>query len=139
MPHELRCQGTKADGTPCGAAARFIDPDTGYCASHDPAKREKLLQAARKGGKATARRNARDGLKPDELPDLESPQDAAKRLDLIAQAVGTGRLGHQEGRTMTGAVKEWLKAFEAGSLADRVEELQQQLAEARGAKLERVK
>lgn len=138
MPPELRCRATNARGEPCGAPARLVDAETRLCASHDPECRERMREAARRGGEATARRLTRPGLDPEELPPLETPQDAARRLDLIARAVGTGRLGHAEGRSMTSAVREWLRAFEAGDVAERMEELRAQLDAIKGQERPRV-
>lgn len=141
MTEELRCKATNRDGDPCGVLPHLVDPESGLCYAHQPGVREQLIEAGKKGGAATAKKWKRKGLAEEELPELRTPHDAAARLDLIARAVGTSRLGHNEGRTMVSAVQQWLKAHEAGALEDKVQELRRQLREAKGegAKLERVK
>lgn len=83
MPPELRCEATCLDGTPYEAPAKLIDEKTGLCRSHDPAKREAIKEAARRGGEATARRFRAVGLGEDELPPLTSPvgTDGYGRVD----------------------------------------------------------
>lgn len=124
MVQEPRCQAKKADGTPCLAPSSLVDPVSGFCASHDPAKRDRILAAARRGGEANRRKLQAPGLGPDELPPLESPQAAERWLEILGKAVATGRLGHHEATAIVRAVREFLRAHEAGSMADKVEELQ---------------
>lgn len=138
MPQETSCKGEKADGSPCGALPRFVDPETGYCAAHDPDNREALREAARKGGQATARKLKRKGLDEDELPPLTSPQAAETWLETVARAVAVGRLGHHEGKAVIKAIREWIRVREAGEQAERLEELAEKLEAAKG-KLEVVK
>jgi len=123
VPPERSCRGERADGTACRAPGNLVDPETGFCPSHDPKKREKVLEAARKGGKATARKLKRKGLDPDELPPLDSPQAAERWLEEIGRAVSTGRLGHHEATAAVRAVREWLRAHSEGEVAEEVEEL----------------
>ena len=40
----------------------------------------------------------------------------------------TGRLANRDGQVVVQAVREWLKAHEAGRVAERVEELREQVA-----------
>ena len=121
------CIGTKADGTPCGAPASLVDEQTKLCRSHDPASREAIKAAARKGGKATARRYGPTGLNEHELPPLNSPEVAEIWLERIARAVSTGRMPHQDARAATSALQQWLKAHEVGKMADKLETLREQL------------
>jgi hypothetical protein len=116
-----------------------VSPETGFCPAHAPGGRERLLKAARKGGEATARKLARQGLGDEELPPLGSPQAAELWLEVVGRAVASGRLGHHEGRTITGAVREWLKARDVGEHADRLEELEAKLRAFRRGELEVVK
>ena len=118
-----RCQATKADGTPCGAPEALVNNKTGFCPSHGPGAAEHLAEAGRKGAAATARKFKLGGLDPDDLPPLDRPQAAEQWLETIGRAVATGRLGHNEARSAVGAVRQWLKANEAGAVAERLEEL----------------
>jgi len=130
MPPGLTCKATCKDGTPCEAPAKLIDRTTGLCRSHDPAKREAIKEAARRGGEATARRFRAIGLGEDELPPLTSPEVAEIWLERIARAVSTGRMPHQDARAATSALQQWLKAHEVGKLADKLEKLRAQLEQA---------
>lgn len=124
-----RCKATRKDGSPCGAPPEFVDPETGLCSTHEPGGRERSREAARKGGRATARRLKRSGLEPEELPPLDSPRAAERWLEVTGRAVATGRLGHREGRTIVSAVKEWLGAHDAGRVSERLNALMDALSE----------
>lgn len=128
MPPERTCGATRADGSPCGAPSSFVDPATGLCPAHAEDASERLREAARKGGEATARRLRREGLEEDELPALESPRAAERWLEAVGRAVATGRLGHNEGRTVVRAVREFLRAHEAGEVTERLDALMDALA-----------
>lgn len=128
MPPERRCDGTKADGSSCGAPPNLIDPETGCCPAHGPDGREKMREIARKGAEATKRRWRDGGLDADELPPLDGPRAAEHWLEVTGRAVATGRLGHREGRTIVSAVKEWLSAHDAGRVSQRLEALMDALA-----------
>lgn len=130
------CDGTKPDGSPCGAPSNLVDPDSGFCPSHDPDNRERVQEAARKGGEATARKLKREGLQEDALPKLDSPQAAERLLEVVARAVTTGTLGHNAAKAVARLVREWLRAREAGEVEDRVTELERKLAAARRGELE---
>lgn len=79
-----------------------------------------MADRGRKGAEATARKWKGKGLDPDELPALDGPQAAAQWLQVIGRAVATGRLGHREGATVVRAVEAFLKAHDAGDIADQV-------------------
>lgn len=127
MPPELRCKATCANGSPCDSPSKLIDRETGLCRSHDPAKRDAIKAAARRGGQATARRNRSTGLEEHELPPLNSPEVAEIWLERIARAVATGGLPHNDARAATAAIQQWLRAHEAGRMADKLETLREQL------------
>jgi hypothetical protein len=101
----------------------------GLCPAHRPGGRERLREAGRKGAEVSAhvRRKAK-GLRAGELPPLRTPQDAEVWLETIGRTVAEGRLRNQDADAATRAVREWLKAHEAGKVAERVEELQEQVA-----------
>ena len=129
MAPERTCSAMRDDGSPCGAPSNLVDPETGLCPSHSENARERLREAARKGGEATARKLKGKGLSDDEIPPLRSPQDAERVLEVVIRAVATGRLGHNEGRTIVRGVREFLRAHEKGVEADRIDALMDALAE----------
>ncbi len=135
MPPGQRCRDTRADGKPCGTPENLVDPETGLCPAHRPGGREKLREAARKGAAATARKwRGRGGLEPGELPQLGTPHDAQRALDIVAHAAAEGRLPQRQADATTRAVREWLRAYEAGAVTDRLEELRATVAELKGEK-----
>lgn len=134
----MQCDALKGDGSRC--AVKFgISPESRMCWSHDPIRQEQAQRARRLGGKRAAESQKGYGLESDELPPLTTPQDAGTWLEQIGRAVATGRLGHHEGTAITRTVREWLRAFDAGAVADEVERLRQQVAELKGKKLKRLK
>lgn len=139
MPSELRCKATREDGEPCGAPASFVDPETGLCWTHSEEGREKAREAARKGGRAKARKDRRDGLEPGDLPPLDSPQAAERWCEVVGRAVATGRLSHHEGKAVVRAVREFLRSHEAGEYTERVEELEEKVAAIKRGDLEVVR
>lgn len=130
----MPCQGTKDDGSPCGAPERFVGDD-GWCHSHRPGSKEKLSEWGRKGGKA---RPSKRKLREEDLPPLDSPQAASTWLETVGRAVATGKLTHNEGKAVARLVREWLRAREAGELEDRMERLEEKLAAAKRGELEAV-
>lgn len=136
---EPRCRATTQAGEPCGAPSSMIDPSTGLCPAHRPGGRDRLRIAGAKGAEATrAKWRGRGGLSEDELPPLDGPEAAESWLEAIGRAVATGRLGHNEAKAATGAIREWLRAHEAGAMSERVESLRKQLDRLRSSKAVRV-
>ncbi len=128
-----RCRGTTKAGKPCQAIRCMVNPVTGYCPAHGPGAFERLSEAGKKGAEATRAKWRGKGLREEELPELRTPEDAEAWLEALARAVSTGRLGHHEARAATGALREWLRAHEAGAVSERVGQLKKQLDELRGA------
>lgn len=129
MPSELTCEYVKDNGEPCGAPASLVDPETRLCWTHSEEGREKIREAASKGGQATARRLKGKALDEEELPPLDSPQAAERWLEAVGRAVATGKLGHNEGRTVVKAVREFLRAHDAGQVSERLDRIMDALAE----------
>ncbi len=128
MSAEARCRATRSGGEPCGAPPQLIGED-GFCPAHRPGARERLSQAGRKGAEATARKlRGAGGLEPGELPVLRTPHDAQRALDIVAHAAAEGRLPQRQADATTRAVREWLRAWEAGAVAEQVEELRRKVA-----------
>ena len=135
-----RCKAIKPDGERCRTPEHLVDPSTGLCLSHAPGASERLAEAGRKGAEATRRRFKRTGLEPDELPPLNSPETAELWLENIGRAVSTGRIGHHEASAAVRAIREWLRAHDAGKVTARVSDLQKQLEQLRkGSKLKAVR
>lgn len=126
-----KCQATRADGEPCGAPEKFVDPETELCPSHQKDAGKRLSEAGRKGAEATNRRYRGKKLSEEELPPLDSPQAAEIWLENVGRAVATGRLSASEGSTVKSTVREWLRAREAGEMQDRIADLEEKLEAAR--------
>ena len=129
MPPELRCKARCADGSRCEAPARFVDPETRLCPAHDPARRQAIREAARKGGQATARKLQAKGVRPPSSFPLETYDDAERWLELILRAVLGGGITHHQARAAVSAVEAWMKAHDEGRVTDRLAELEAALSE----------
>ena len=131
-----RCSALNAEGKPCGSPESVVDPESGLCWAHQPGGRERLVEAGRKGAEATARKlRGRGGLEPGELPELGTPHDAQRALDIVAHAAAEGRLPQRQADATTRAVREWLRAWEAGAVAEQIAQLQRKVAALGGEKL----
>ena len=135
-----RCSATNIAGEPCGAPASMVN-DEGLCPAHRPGAKDHLAAIGHKGAEATRKKfHKGKGLDPGELGPLETPQDAARWLEAVGRTVSTGRLTHHQGRTIAATVREWLRAWDSGQVAEDLDKLRQQVAELKGKrKLERVK
>ncbi len=79
-------------------------------------------------------------MRPGELPELRTPHDAQRALNIVAHAAAEGRLPQRQADATTRAVREWLRAYEAGAVTDRLEELRTHVEELKNEKkLRRVK
>lgn len=121
---ERSCRATKADGTPCASPARLVDPSSGFCPSHDPAKREMLMEAASMGGKAATRNRKAKGLDPDDLPPLDSYEAAETWTHVIGRAAALGTISSSAANAALRAVKEWREARDGGRISERLEALE---------------
>ncbi len=136
-----RCRARNQDGQPCRSPEHLVDPKVGYCSAHAPGGHERMSEIGRKGAEAAARKLRRAaGLEPGELPELGTPHDAQRALDIVAHAAAEGRLPQRQADATTRAVREWLRAYEAGAVTDRLEELRTHVEELKNEKkLRRVK
>ncbi len=136
-----RCRAKNAEGKPCRAPEGMVDSTTRYCPAHRPGATERLREAGKKGAKVSTRlKQKATGLSSDELPPLDSPQAAATWLEAIGRAVACGRLANRDAIAATKAVREWLRAHEAGTVTEQVTELRQKVEELKkGNQLEVVK
>lgn len=129
----MRCKATNAAGKPCGAPPSIVREETGLCRAHDPARKDELRASCLKGGRATARKFKR--IETEDLPELESPQDAAVWLEVVGRACALGRIGHNEARAVTSAVRQWLAAHEKGELSDEIRRLAEEIERVRGLRI----
>ena len=128
-----RCRATNAKGQPCRSPHTLIGPD-GLCPAHRPGGEQVNRRRARQGARRTKK-----ALLLDDLPALQSPQDAETWLEVVGRAVATGTLPASKGQVAASCVRAWLSAHEQGKVSDRLEELKATVAELRGEKLRRVK
>lgn len=133
-----RCRALTQAGQPCRAPSSMVD-HTGFCPAHRPGARERLVEAGRRGGRATRVMWRGKGLASSDLPPLRTPQDAETWLEALGRAVATNELGHHEATAVTRTIREWLRAHEAGAVSERVERLRRQLDELRAGKLKVVR
>ncbi len=116
-----------------------MDPEAGYCPAHAPGGQERMSEIGKKGAEAAARKlRGRGGLEPGELPELRTPRDAQAALDIVAHAAAEGRLPQRQADATTRAVREWLRAWEAGAVAEQIAQLQRKVAALGGEKLKAV-
>ncbi len=98
-----------------------------------------MADLGRKGAAATARKwRGAHGLEPGELPQLGTPHDAQTALDIVAHAAAEGRLPQRQADATTRAVREWLRAWEAGAVAEQVAQLQRKVAALGSEKLKAI-
>lgn len=127
-PSARRCAGLTG-GEPCRVPPEMLRPGADgawWCWSHDPANAHQRNAAATRGGLTTKLR-ARRGLDPEELPPLDSHENAEKWAATIAEAVATGRLSSAQGSTALRAVAEWRACHDAGRLVQRLAALEAKL------------
>lgn len=83
---------------------------------------------SRRGLKGALRQGKGLHLDTSDLPPLRSPKDAETWLERIGRAVATGRLRNRDGDVTVRAVREWLRAHEAGKVTEQVQKLGEQVA-----------
>lgn len=126
-----QCGHEKDDGDRCEVGFGLC-PDCGKCWTHCPHREKERQEARSRGGKETRKRYGADGLRDEELPPLEDVEAAERWLEIIARAVGAGRLSYKDGTAMVKAVKEFLRARERReALEKQLEEVKDQVAELR--------
>lgn len=93
-----------------------------------------MRERASKGGKVSAAKRKKQGILPEELPELSSHDAAEVWLDVVGRAVATGRVDNRDAQACIRAVDTFLKARaekeqsqRIGELRERMEELQAQL------------
>ena len=122
MEDRQTCAGLKLDGEQC--TSPFVVNGTRFCSAHQPGGREEMQRRGLMGALACRRSN---GLDPDELEELETHEDAKRRLDLIGQAVLTGRLRDGQANAAVRSVEAWLRAEGERLTVAVVEDLRRQV------------
>lgn len=122
------CGFEKEDGEMCAAGFGLCE-EHGYCWSHDPCREDQRQKARKRGGEATAKRYAASGLKEEDLPPLDSPQAAERWCEIVARAVATRRLSHNEGKTIARLIREFIRSHDAGSVTKRLDRLMDALSD----------
>jgi len=122
MEGQEKCAGVKLDGEQC--TSPFVVTGTRYCSAHQPGGRQEMQRRGLMGALASRRSH---GLDPDELEELETHEDAKRRLDLIGQAVLTGRLRDGQANAAVRSVEAWLRAEGERLTVAVVEDLRRQV------------
>lgn len=86
-----------------------------------------MSKIAALGGEATARVWESEGFTLDELPPLESLEDAKLALDAIRRGVLCRKCTHNEATAATRAVGEWVKTVSAVDTKQLVTDLRSEL------------
>jgi len=102
------CAGWKVDGQPCQSP--FIVAGSRFCSAHQPDGGREEMQRRGRLGALIQQRSRSGGLDEDELPALETHDDAKEWLGLIARAVCGGRLRESAAQAAIRAIECWLKA-----------------------------
>lgn len=120
------CRGTRNDGEPCRQTEMLNDE--GLCPAHRPGAQERLREAGRRGGEATAsRRRGEDTLDPDALGELDSYSDAKRWLGIIARSVLSGAIDRERADPAVRAIRQWLEAHRSRVEEEKLEELERRL------------
>lgn len=119
-----RCKAQRIGGEPCRSTILGL---SGYCSAHDPnGGLEEIRRRAHRGGQIT---KAAFQSCLHNLPPLRGPEDAKVWLEQLARATVTNRLSGSAANAARGAVLDWMKAYEASELADRLKRLEEHLVQ----------
>ena len=114
-----RCRGTTQAGEPCGVGPELVLP-SGFCFSHDAARRSELKAGATLGGiKSMAGR--RKGI---DVGALNDAGDAKRITARLVVAIAAGELPAAQGRAALAALDAWLKSHDMHELEQRIAELE---------------
>ena len=110
-----QCKSTRADGNRCQAEAQS---GSTYCYWHDPATRDQMLEASRRGGKK-GRREA-------DIPEAEplSPEKARAILAGLAEALISGAMSAETARAVGYLLQIEQKIYDTQELEKRIESLE---------------
>ncbi len=108
MAERETCAGRKVDGTACQSP--FVVAGSRFCSAHQPdGGREEMRRRGRLGA-LTQQRARSGGLDEDELPDLQTHQDAKAWLEITGRAVACGRMREAAGQCVIRAIEAWIRA-----------------------------
>ena len=124
-----QCKATKSDGTPCQSP--FVDPETGYCASHGPGSAGRMSARGRRGAEALAVKNRGRGTVDSEKAPAppETMEDAARIASWACHGVYTGLLDPRVGQQTAALLREFRTATKESDLAARMQKMEARLAE----------
>lgn len=127
MAERETCRGTNAEGEPC--TSPFTGPD-GWFDAHRPGNEGEMAERGRRGAEvANSRRRHADDLQPEELPELESHEDAKLWLDTLGRAVATGWIERREADSAIRAVQAWVSTHEGALAEEKLAALQERIAQ----------
>jgi hypothetical protein len=119
-----QCQGKKANGDACRTHP-LVDGD--WCLMHDPDKQEEADEARRLGGVRRRRERVVQGAY--DYEGLGTIEGIRRVLDIaVADTLGLEN-GVQRSRTLIAGAQAAAKLLETGELADRIEALEEVLAD----------
>ncbi len=115
-----RCQGTRADGEPCGMAPMA---DSDFCWAHDPSNAEAAAEARRMGGLRHRREGTVAGAY--HFDGLGTVQDIRRLVEIAVY--DTLGMDHsiQRSRTLAYLAQTALKSLEVGEVQDRLQVLEE--------------
>ena len=124
-----RCVAQKGDGSPC-RVTMGLDPVSGLCIVHDPARRDELRDRQAKG---RAARGAEQRRKPPaKMPPMpQSLEDAVRFASWLTWAVLVGEIDARTCESSTKALRQFQLGEEKRALQDEVKKLRAELADAR--------
>lgn len=133
------CGYIKDDGKPC--SSRFVKQEPteeelenyeDVCTAHRPGYEDQMQERRKKAAK-TRWKNAHEneGLMPDELPPLETHEDAKMWLEAIGRAVATGRLEDRSAQAAIRAVSEWVKTEGERATREVIDDLKDEIEQLR--------
>lgn len=124
MP-EPKCQGQKADGSPCGAPSELVDPDTGYCPAHDPEKgSETMAERGRKGGSRSPYEE-----RLDKLPEITCAANVLEILNRAIRATAQGTISEKRANSIARLCRAWARLNDVVAAEERLDDIETKLAE----------
>ena len=120
MERDGTCRATRRDGRPCQSAVVL---PSGFCGMHDPARREAMAAARRRGGRNRSNAEWLKGALPERLgPTLT-------RLEQALVELHTGALEPRVGSAMASVAKAIASIVQVGELELRLRQLESAAAQ----------
>lgn len=123
--NDQQCAYVKEGGARCRVDFG-VNPDTGFCWSHDPARRKKAQRARRLGAQKTAEKRRRASpIDPNDVPAAPRTVEAAADMAAwAARAMLLGEITRHEARDLASILRAVLDALKASDVSSQIEELQ---------------